>query len=128
MRRVVLVALFIVGLADAAAAGVLRGQVWKSDDGSTMKITSVVRYRFSGTFTNNNPAKGCIGIPYLVSGTNMGPMVKFTVNFVKCRATVTWQGNMLDTAMTVGWAMRSVGPDGKPASKGGFDAFWANSR
>jgi hypothetical protein len=55
-------------------------------------------------------------------------MVKFTVNFAKCRATVTWQGNMLDTAITVGWAMYYTGPDGKPATKGGFDAFWANSR
>ena len=43
MQRLLLIVLFLVGLTDTANAEIYRGQLWKSDSGSTMKITSLDR-------------------------------------------------------------------------------------
>jgi hypothetical protein len=130
MQRLFLIVIFLIGLMDAASAQLYRGQTWKSDNGgSILKIASVDnRGNFQGTFINYAADTPCIGIPYPVSGFTGGPQVNFTVNFTKCRATKKWLGNAMGGAMTVGWGMNYIDPNGKPATAHGFDAFFVQQQ
>jgi hypothetical protein len=127
MQRLFIVVVFLIGLtAAASAADISPGQVWKSSNsGSILKITSVDRRgNFQGTFTDNTAGTPCLGMPYPASGSSFGPMAKFTVNFVKCRATKSWQGNALYGAWVAPWVMQYIDPNGKPATSYGFDDFF----
>lgn len=129
MQRLALALVFLIGLMDVAAAQIYRGQVWKNQRGSILKIASIDRRgNFTGTFTNYAAGTSCIGIPYPASGFNMGPQLNFTVNFAKCRTTTMWRGNAMGPAMTVGWVMNYIDPNGKPATTGGFDAFFIDEQ
>jgi hypothetical protein len=125
MKRLLIAALFVVGLFDAAMAdGIRAGSVWTNQRGSVMKVASVdSRGRFRGTFTNNADGFSCKGIPYPVSGTNASLQVNFTVNFTKCRSVATWQGNVLGFGMTAPWTLNYYDSSGKPQTMTGFDFF-----
>jgi hypothetical protein len=127
MQRLFIVVVFLIGLtAAASAADISPGQVWKSSNsGSILKITSLDRRgNFQGTFTDYTAGTPCIGIPYPATGSSFGPIAKLTVNFVKCRATKSWQGNALSGAWVAPWVMQYIDPTGKPATSYGFDDFW----
>ena len=125
MKRLLVVALFLVGLFDTAVAGaVMKGQVWTNQRGSVMKITSVDQLgRFRGTFTNNADGFDCKGQTYPVVGTNPGIQITFKVNFTRCRSVTTWQGNASGFGMSVPWVLNYFDASGKPQTMTGFDFF-----
>ena len=129
MKYLIVAALLVVGLSDAALAGdITRGSVWTNQRGSVMKITFVSQLsNFRGTFTNNAADFACKGIPYPVSGTNASIQVTFTVNFAKCRSAATWRGNVQGLGMTVPWILKYVDQGGHPQTTTGFDFFWRSN-
>jgi hypothetical protein len=91
---------------------------WTNQHGSVLKVTSFGRGTFRGVFINKNPDIGCVGIPYPATGTSFGVQTTFTVNFVKCKAVVKWQGNASGFGMSTQWVMQRNG-----TTTWGFDFF-----
>lgn len=123
MRRMLLAVAAILSFQSAASAQLPGPSRWTSQQGSELRITSLARGAFRGVFTNRNPAIGCVGIPYPVSGTNFSVQITFTVNFVKCGLTVKWRGDVQGFGMSTPWWVLTSAKKGAPSTLTGFDFF-----
>jgi hypothetical protein len=118
MKKLLLALAILLGFQTLAFAQLPGPSTWTNQHGSVLKVTSLSRGTFRGSFINRNPDIGCVGIPYPVTGTNFGVQITFTMNFVKCGAVVKWQGNVSGFGMSTQWVMRRNG-----ATTWGFDFF-----
>jgi avidin family protein len=118
MKKLLLALAVLLSFQTAAFAQLPGPSTWTNQRGSMLKVTSLSRGTVRGVFINKNPDIGCVGIPYPVTGTNFGVQITFTVNFVKCRAVVKWQGNVSGFGMSTQWVLQRNG-----ATTWGFDFF-----
>jgi hypothetical protein len=118
MKKLLLALAMLFGFQTLAFAQLSGPATWTSQRGSVLKVTSISRGTFRGVFINQNPDIGCQGIPYPVTGTNFGVQITFTVNFVKCKAVVKWQGDVSGLGMSTPWVMQRNG-----VTTTGFDFF-----
>jgi hypothetical protein len=123
MRRLLLAISVLLSFQSAALAQLPGPSRWTNQHGSEFKITSLVRGTFRGVFTNRNPAIGCVGIPYPVTGTNFYVQITFTVNFVKCGLTVKWQGDVQGFGMSTPWWVLTSVRKTAPPTLSGYDFF-----
>jgi Avidin family len=123
MRRLLLAVAAVLSFQSAASAQLPGPSRWTSQHGSILQITSLSRGAFRGVFTNRNPAIGCVGTPYPVTGTNFSVQITFTVNFVKCGLTVKWQGNVQGLGMSTPWWVLTSTKGAAPSASSGFDFF-----
>ena len=118
MKKLLLALAMLLSFQTLAFAQLYGPATWTSQRGSVLKVTSLSRGTFRGSFINRNPDIGCVGIPYPVTGTNFSVQITFTVNFVRCGAVVKWQGDVSGFGMSTPWVMRRNG-----ATTWGFDFF-----
>jgi hypothetical protein len=118
MKKLLLALAMLFGFQTLAFAQLSGPSTWTNQRGSVLKVTSVSRGMVRGIFINQNPDIGCQGIPYPVTGTNFGVQITFTVNFVKCKAVVKWQGDVSGFGMSTPWVMQRNG-----VTTTGFDFF-----
>jgi hypothetical protein len=118
MKKLLLALAVLLSSQTLALAQMSGPATWTNQRGSVLKVTSLGRGTFRGIFTNQNPDFGCQGIPYPVTGTSFGVQTTFTVNFVKCKAAVKWQGNASGFGMSTQWVLTRNG-----TTTWGFDFF-----
>jgi hypothetical protein len=118
MKKLLLAFAILFSSQTLAFAQLYGPATWTSQRGSILKVTSLSRGTFRGVFINKNPDIGCVGIPYPVTGTNFGVQITFTVNFVKCKAVVKWQGDVSGFGMSTPWVLNRNG-----TTTWGFDFF-----
>jgi hypothetical protein len=118
MKKLLLVLAMLFGSQTLAFAQLPGPSTWTNQHGSVLKVNSLSRGTFRGVFINRNLDIGCVGIPYPVTGTNFFVQITFTVNFVKCKAVVKWQGDVSGFGMSTPWVMQRNG-----ATTWGFDFF-----
>jgi hypothetical protein len=118
MKKLLLALAMLFSSQTLAFAQLSGPATWTSQRGSVLKVTSLSRGTFRGIFTNRNPDIGCPPIPYPVAGTNFGAQITFTVNLVRCKAVVKWQGDVSGFGMSTPWVMQRNG-----VTTTGFDFF-----
>jgi hypothetical protein len=118
MKKLLLALAMLFGFQTLAFAQLSGPSTWTNQRGSVLKVTSLSRGTFRGSFINRNPDIGCLGIPYPVTGTNFGVQITFTVSFVRCRAVVKWQGDVSGFGMSTPWVLKRNG-----TTTWGFDFF-----
>ena len=118
MKKLLLAFAILFSSQTLAFAQMYGPATWTNQRGSVLKVTSFGRGTFRGSFINQNPDFGCVGIPYPVAGTTFGVQTTFTVNFVKCKAAVKWQGNASGFGMSTQWVLTRNG-----TTTWGFDFF-----
>ena len=118
MKKILLALAIFFSFQTLAFAQLSGPATWTNQRGSVLKVTSLSRGTFRGVFINRNPDFGCLGIPYPVTGTNFGVQITFTVNFVKCKAVVKWQGDVSGFGMSTPWVLQRNG-----TTTWGFDFF-----
>ena len=118
MKKILLALAVLLSSQTLAFAQLPGPSTWTNQHGSVLKVTSLSRGTFRGTFTNQNPDFGCQGIPYPVTGTNFSVQIRFTVNLAKCGSVVNWQGDVSGFGMSTPWILRRKG-----VTTTGFDFF-----
>lgn len=120
MKKLLLALAMLFGFQTLAFAQLSAPSTWTSLQGSVLKVTFTSgggKY-FRGTFVNRNADWGCTGIPYPVTGFNIGGQIEFGVRFLKCGVDASWRGDARDGILSTVWVMRRNG-----VSTAGFDIF-----
>ena len=91
MKRLVVALLCFLYLESPVLAQFARGQIWTTQTGATLVITSGTPGGFRGTFTNNSADFFPCNVPSPATAT-ASRAITMSVNFTKCRATAVWRG------------------------------------
>jgi hypothetical protein len=130
-RFAVALGLVIASAAASSAQGSLPSpSLWQSERGAILKVLRVdpATGSFSGIFITS-PTGPCPAVPYDLAGRVQLPQrrVAFTTSRTwtsDCGGTVVWSGRAIGTgAAAVTWTTRSVGPNGRVATRRGTEIF-----